>query len=64
MCSFSFILFIVKRKFSLQVLQVAVISPPYEASSIQCTNEVVLDKVIKLVQQMPVSTSSCSKEYS
>lgn len=37
-----------------QVLQVAVITPPYEPQSVQCTNEVVLDKVMKLVQQMPI----------
>ncbi|XP_071521541.1 gem-associated protein 6-like [Panulirus ornatus] len=45
----------VREDMSIQVLQVAVITPPYEPQSVQCTNEVVLDKVMKLVQQMPIS---------
>ncbi|KAK8745180.1 hypothetical protein OTU49_000499 [Cherax quadricarinatus] len=45
---------------SIQVLQAAMISPPYEPESVQCTNEVVLDKVMKLVQQMPNLSNSKS----
>lgn len=51
----------IKEDMSIEVLQTAVIAAPYEPGSIQCTNEVVLDKVMKLVQQMPV-TSSCSNQ--
>ncbi|KAK7077979.1 hypothetical protein SK128_006095 [Halocaridina rubra] len=49
----------IKEDMSIEVLQSATIHPPYEPGSIQCTNEVVLDKVMKLVQQMP-GTSSAS----
>lgn len=51
----------IKEDMSIEVLQTAIIAAPYEPGSIQCTNEVVLDKVMKLVQQMPV-TSSCSNQ--
>ncbi|XP_068225491.1 gem-associated protein 6-like isoform X2 [Palaemon carinicauda] len=46
----------IKDDMSIEVLQTAVIAPPYEPGSIQCTNEVVLDKVMKLVQQMPANS--------
>ncbi|KAK8374585.1 hypothetical protein O3P69_012361 [Scylla paramamosain] len=41
----------------IQVLQVALIRPPYDASGVECHNEVVLDKVMRLVQQAPINTS-------
>ncbi|XP_064119286.1 gem-associated protein 6-like isoform X2 [Macrobrachium nipponense] len=46
----------IRDDLSIEVLQTAVIAPPYEPGSIQCTNEVVLDKVMKLVQQMPANS--------
>jgi len=45
--------FSVRPDMSIEVLQAAVIKPPYITESIECLNEVVLDKVIKLLQQMP-----------
>ncbi|CAL4078291.1 unnamed protein product [Meganyctiphanes norvegica] len=50
--------FTVRPDMSIEVLQAAVIHPPYVTESIDCLNEVVLDKVIKLLQQMPGSTSN------
>lgn len=48
----------VRDDMSVEVLQTAVIAQPYEPGSVQCTNEVVLDKVMKLVQQMPVQAAT------
>ncbi|KAG7175817.1 gem-associated protein 6-like [Homarus americanus] len=52
----------VREDMGIQVLQVAVISQPYEPESVQCTNEVVLDKVMKLVQQMPIPGNTTSSD--
>ncbi|KAL7638703.1 UNVERIFIED_CONTAM: hypothetical protein RMT77_010236 [Armadillidium vulgare] len=40
----------VSNNLCIEVLQVATIKPPYNTESIHCKNEVVLDKVIKLVK--------------
>ncbi|XP_018027678.1 gem-associated protein 6 [Hyalella azteca] len=37
----------------LEVLRFATIKPPYTPQSIVCTNEVVLDKLLKLLQDCP-----------
>ncbi|KAF2358967.1 Gemin6 [Trinorchestia longiramus] len=42
----------------LEVLQFATIKPPYTAQSVVCTNEVVLDKILKLLQDCPNLSSS------
>ncbi|XP_050710333.1 gem-associated protein 6-like [Eriocheir sinensis] len=48
----------VKDDMSIQVLQVALIRTPYDAGAVECHNEVVLDKVMRLVQQAPANTST------
>lgn len=50
--------FSIRPDMSIEVLQAAVIKPPYVTESIDCLNEVVLDKVIKLLQQMPSTSGS------
>lgn len=47
----------VNEDMSIQVLQVALIRPPYDAGGVECHNEVVLEKVMRLVQQAPTNTS-------
>ncbi|KAG0724018.1 Gem-associated protein 6 [Chionoecetes opilio] len=48
----------VNEDMSIQVLQVAVIRSPYDAGGVECHNEVVLEKVMRLVQQTPGTTSA------
>ncbi|XP_045585518.1 gem-associated protein 6 [Procambarus clarkii] len=52
----------VKEDMSIQVLTAAVISKPYKPESVQCTNEVVLGKVMDLVRHMPAPSNTMGKD--